>query len=51
MKLKFWQVDAFSAQVFGGNPAAIVPLDAWLDASAHAGASRRRIISPKPPSS
>ena len=33
MKLKIWQVDAFSDRVFGGNPAAVVPLEAWLDAS------------------
>ena len=33
MKLKFWQVDAFSAQVFGGNPAGVVPLETWPDAS------------------
>src|SRR5215469_14572602 len=32
MKLKMWQVDAFSAAPFGGNPAAIVPLGSWLDA-------------------
>jgi predicted PhzF superfamily epimerase YddE/YHI9 len=31
MKLKLWQVDAFAEHVFEGNPAAIVPLDAWLD--------------------
>lgn len=31
MKLKLWQVDAFSNRVFGGNPAAVVPLGAWLD--------------------
>ncbi len=30
MKLKQYQVDAFSPSVFGGNPAAIVPLDSWL---------------------
>jgi PhzF family phenazine biosynthesis protein len=30
MQLRIWQVDAFSARRFGGNPAAIVPLDAWL---------------------
>lgn len=24
-----WQVDAFSSRPFGGNPAAIVPLEAW----------------------
>jgi len=32
MKLKLWQVDAFSDRVFGGNPAAVVPLEAWIDA-------------------
>ena len=31
MKLKLWQVDAFSEEVLGGNPAAIVPLSAWID--------------------
>ena len=31
MKLKLWQVDAFTDKVLGGNPAAVVPLDAWLD--------------------
>jgi PhzF family phenazine biosynthesis protein len=30
MKLKLWQVDAFASQPFKGNPAAVVPLDAWL---------------------
>jgi PhzF family phenazine biosynthesis protein len=30
MKLKLWQVDAFTDLVFGGNPAAVVPLEAWL---------------------
>lgn len=30
MKLRMWQVDAFTSQVFTGNPAAVVPLDAWL---------------------
>jgi PhzF family phenazine biosynthesis protein len=30
MKLKLWQVDAFSDGLFGGNPAAIVPLERWL---------------------
>jgi PhzF family phenazine biosynthesis protein len=33
MKLKLWQVDAFSDRVFGGNPAAVVPLEAWPDAA------------------
>ena len=31
MKLKLWQVDAFSDRAFGGNPAAVVPLEAWPD--------------------
>lgn len=30
MKLKIYQVDAFTREVFRGNPAAVVPLDAWL---------------------
>ena len=30
MKLRLFQVDAFASRVFGGNPAAVVPLDAWL---------------------
>ncbi len=34
MKLKIFQVDAFADKVFQGNPAAVVPLDAWLDADA-----------------
>lgn len=29
--MKIYQVDAFSEKVFSGNPAAIVPLDDWLD--------------------
>lgn len=30
MKLKIYQVDAFTDQVFKGNPAAVCPLDKWL---------------------
>lgn len=33
MKSKLYQVDAFSDRVFGGNPAAVVPLEAWLEAA------------------
>jgi len=29
-KLSLYQVDAFTSRVFGGNPAAIVPLETWL---------------------
>ncbi len=32
MQLKMWQVDAFAAKVLEGNPAALVPLEAWIDA-------------------
>ncbi|MHA6718595.1 PhzF family phenazine biosynthesis protein [Sphingomonas sp. RS6] len=31
MKLRFAQIDAFSKRPFGGNPAAVMPLDQWLD--------------------
>ncbi|QSZ41181.1 PhzF family phenazine biosynthesis isomerase [Sulfurimonas aquatica] len=31
MKIKFYQVDAFANSAFEGNPAAISPLDEWLD--------------------
>lgn len=31
MKLKLWQVDAFASNPFEGNPAAIVPLESWID--------------------
>ena len=30
MKLKHYQVDAFTDRPFAGNPAAVVPLDEWL---------------------
>lgn len=30
MKLPIWQVDAFSNKRLGGNPAAVVPVEAWL---------------------
>ncbi len=30
MNLKIFQVDAFTSKAFGGNPAAVVPLDEWL---------------------
>lgn len=31
MELRFFQVDAFAERVFEGNPAAVVPLNEWLD--------------------
>jgi PhzF family phenazine biosynthesis protein len=33
MRLKQYQVDAFATRVFEGNPAAVCPLDHWLDDS------------------
>lgn len=29
-RLKLYQIDAFTDSVFGGNPAAVVPLETWL---------------------
>lgn len=31
MKIPFYQVDAFSRKIFGGNPAAVCLLESWLD--------------------
>jgi PhzF family phenazine biosynthesis protein len=31
MKLTIYQVDAFAGKLFAGNPAAVIPLDQWLD--------------------
>ena len=31
MTLPIYQVDAFTSKVFSGNPAAVVPLEKWLD--------------------
>jgi PhzF family phenazine biosynthesis protein len=31
MKIPIYQVDAFTHRVFGGNPAAVCPLERWLD--------------------
>jgi len=31
MKLRIYQVDAFASKVFEGNPAAVCPLEEWLD--------------------
>ncbi len=31
MKLRLFQVDTFTSRVFGGNPAAVVPMNEWLD--------------------
>ncbi len=31
MEIQFYLIDAFSDRPFGGNPACVCPLDAWLD--------------------
>ncbi len=31
MKLPYFQVDAFTSRLYGGNPAGVCPLEAWLD--------------------
>ncbi len=36
MKIPIYQVDAFASEVFGGNPAAVCPLDEWLPEDYHA---------------
>ncbi|MEQ1675166.1 MAG: PhzF family phenazine biosynthesis protein [Chitinophagaceae bacterium] len=33
MRLSIYQIDAFTNKLFGGNPAAVVPLQSWLDDS------------------
>jgi PhzF family phenazine biosynthesis protein len=32
MNLRIWQVDAFAEKPLEGNPAAIIPLESWIDA-------------------
>src|SRR6476620_10939304 len=31
MNLSIYQVDAFAETIFTGNPAAVIPLESWLD--------------------
>ncbi|MEO6488344.1 MAG: PhzF family phenazine biosynthesis protein [Ferruginibacter sp.] len=31
MKLLLYQIDAFTDKLFGGNPAAVIPLEMWID--------------------
>ena len=31
MKLNIFQIDAFTDKLFGGNPAAVIPLEKWID--------------------
>ncbi len=32
-RLPIYQIDAFSSQVFSGNPAAVCPLETWIEDS------------------
>ncbi len=34
MEMPIYQVDAFASKVFAGNPAAVMPLEGWLDDTA-----------------
>jgi PhzF family phenazine biosynthesis protein len=45
MKLPVFQLDAFTGQVFGGNPAVVVCLQDWLDDAALAAIAREHNIS------
>ena len=31
MKLNVYQVDAFAEKLFTGNPAAVIPLEDWIE--------------------
>ncbi|MEO6453824.1 MAG: PhzF family phenazine biosynthesis protein [Ginsengibacter sp.] len=31
MKFTLYQIDAFTDKIFGGNPAAVIPLEKWID--------------------
>ena len=31
LKLNYYQIDAFTDKIFGGNPAIVVELNEWLD--------------------
>ena len=33
MKFTIYQIDAFADKLFSGNPAAVIPLDTWIDDS------------------
>ena len=44
MRLPIYQVDAFTDQLFGGNPAAVCPLETWLpDATMQAMAAENNL--------
>jgi PhzF family phenazine biosynthesis protein len=44
MRLPIYQVDAFTDKLFGGNPAAICPLETWLpDATMQAVAAENNL--------
>jgi PhzF family phenazine biosynthesis protein len=45
MKLELFQVDAFTSRLFGGNPAAVVPLERWLPDAALQDVARENNLS------
>lgn len=45
MKIPLYQVDAFTDRVFGGNPAAVCPLERWLDDETLQGIARENNLS------
>ena len=49
MKIPIYQVDAFTDKIFGGNPAAVCPLEKWIPAAAMQAIAMETICR-KPPS-
>ncbi len=45
MKIPLYQIDAFTDRVFGGNPAAVCPLERWLDDETLQGIARENNLS------
>lgn len=45
MEIPIYQIDAFAGRVFSGNPAAVCPLDAWLDDAAMQSIARENNLS------
>jgi PhzF family phenazine biosynthesis protein len=45
MKIPLYQVDAFTDTVFGGNPAAVCPLETWIDDAVMQGIAQENNLS------
>lgn len=50
MKLPIYQIDAFADSAFTGNPAAVVPLQEWIQDALMRRPSQQRTTSQKQPS-